>query len=257
MTLSNLVRRVEYVDCHGRLNVVDDPQHLKVVSGSFGLMGVVTHVTLDFPPMSYALLAPVKMPVVQAVPPPPELTDDRIPSDRLKGVDRSPQQKRKDQAEFEIRATSDYYAEWFWFPLSKAAWVNTWNNVTDPTGVEEFSDSVHLFPSFIQTVLLNIIQTTPLLDTLQNILGSNEAAVALISWSAMQALPDRALKTHLPDALHFQRSIQNIRVRDLEVERPLVAKANKPDEIDFTTVQRAWWDALLTVYEPKHLQTVP
>lgn len=49
--------------------------------------------------------------------------------------------------------------------------------------------------------------------------------------AAMMALPPfdvpihgdtlRTIKTWLPDALHFQRAIQNIRVRDVEVEIPV------------------------------------
>lgn len=32
---------------------------------------------------------------------------------------------------------------------------------------------------------------------------------------------DKPIKTFLPDALHFQRGIQNLRVRDIEVELPV------------------------------------
>lgn len=49
--------------------------------------------------------------------------------------------------------------------------------------------------------------------------------------AAMMALPPfdvpidgnnlETIKTWLPDALHFQRAIQNIRVRDMEVEIPV------------------------------------
>ena len=47
----------------------------------------------------------------------------------------------------------------------------------------------------------------------------------------MLSLPERVpgapgekgkpIKTWLPDALHFQRAIQNVRVRDMEVEMPV------------------------------------
>lgn len=95
-TLSDLVRKIEYVDCHGDLKVVDNVEHLRAASGCFGLMGVVTHITLEFPPMTYAMLAPLKMPVIQAVPPPPDMTDDQIPPALLREVDRSQEQKIKD-----------------------------------------------------------------------------------------------------------------------------------------------------------------
>ena len=256
-TLSDLVRKIEYVDVHGNLKVVEKPEHLRAASGCFGLMGVVTHITLEFPPMTYAKMAPIKIPVVQAVPPPSDMTDDQIPPGLLENVDRSPEQRAKDQAEFEKRATEDYYSEWFWFPFSDYSWVNTWNDVTDPADVIEFPDDIHLFLSFIQTVTLNILQYTPLLNELIEVTHLSEAAVTLISRAAMYALPDQPVKTYLPDALHFQRAVQNVRVRDMEVAMPLVAKVGQPDKIDFSIVQRAWWDAILKVYEPKYRKTCP
>lgn len=68
MTLSDLVRKIEYVDANGESRYVDNPDQLRAASGCFGLMGVVTHITMEFPPMTYAQLAPKKMPVIQAVP---------------------------------------------------------------------------------------------------------------------------------------------------------------------------------------------
>jgi hypothetical protein len=110
----------------------------------------------------------------------------------------------------------------------------------------------------------------------------------------------KKIKTWVPDALHFQRGVQNVRVRDLEVEFALQPKLSttssgigivngtdngngsvlpnghanghlngtisseigkdittttppsgkrKEVEIDFTTVQRAWWDAIITCYQ--------
>lgn len=104
---------------------------------------------------------------------------------------------------------------------------------------------------------LNILQYTPLLNELIEAVHMPEAAVTLISRAAMFALPTKNVKTYLPDALHFQRAIQNVRVRDMEVEIPLVAKAGQPDKIDFSIVQRAWWDAILKVCDPKHLKDCP
>ena len=38
---------------------------------------------------------------------------------------------------------------------------------------------------------------------------------------------------------------------------PLVAKPGQPGKIDFSIVQRAWWDAILKVYQPKNLKNCP
>jgi len=73
----------------------------------------------------------------------------------------------------------------------------------------------------------------------------------------MFALPDHPIKTYLTDALHFQRAIQNVRVRDIEVEMPLQPKEGKPDVPDYTIVQQAWWDAIRVVYQKENLKTCP
>jgi hypothetical protein len=88
----------------------------------------------------------------------------------------------------------------------------------------------------------------------------------------------KKIKTWLPDALHFQRGVQNLRVRDLEIEFPLQLKptsegngsanghingtTNSPQlgktssqQIDTLLIQRAWWDAILQCYA--HTKTSP
>ncbi|KAL6411673.1 oxidoreductase [Ilyonectria robusta] len=251
MTLSDLVRKIEYVDANGEIQYVDNPDHLRAASGCFGLMGVVTHITMEFPPMTYAQLAPKKMPVIRAVPPPPGLAEKDIPPALFKDwKNLSPKEQHDCQAEFERRATNDYYAEWFWFPYSDFSWVNTWDNTTDSKGVQAFPDNTHIFLSFIQTVTMNVLQNAKILNDLIQVTQMSEAAVTLISRAAMAALPEKSVKTWLPDALHFQRAIQNVRVRDVEVEMPLVAKKGGPaGTIDFAPVQQAWWDAILLCYE--------
>jgi len=105
-----------------------------------------------------------------------------------------------------------------------------------------------------------------------------EKQTRLLTWLAMKNLDDIGpdgpkIKTWLPNALHFQRGVQNLRVRDLEVEIPLQPKkpcsswpkpssfnpkkesGKEKPEIDFTLVQRAWWDAIIECY--KHIDTCP
>lgn len=55
-TLSDYVRAIEYVDCHGKLQLVDDPRLIKAAAGAFGLLGVVTHITFELDAMSYAIM---------------------------------------------------------------------------------------------------------------------------------------------------------------------------------------------------------
>lgn len=252
-TLSDLVRAIEYVDANGSLRTVDKPEHLRAAAGCFGLMGVVTHLTLELQPMTYANMKPEKIPVMQAVPPPPGMPDSEIPKALF--VNRTPEQRAKDQEIFEYRASDDFYSEWFWFPYSDYSWINCWSDTTDAKDAKPFPDDLHIFLAFVQTFTMNVLQMTPLLAKLINAIHLNEAAVTLISRAAMFALPDKPVKTFLTDALHFQRAIQNVRVRDLEVEMPLLPKKEDQKRVDYTLVQKAWWDAILKVYQ--HTDTCP
>jgi hypothetical protein len=50
------VYRIEYVDCNGKLQMVDDPKQIKAAAGAFGMLGVVTHITYIFDVMTYAVM---------------------------------------------------------------------------------------------------------------------------------------------------------------------------------------------------------
>ena len=54
--MSDYVRRIEYVDCNGKLQIVDDPYLLRAAAGAFGLLGVVTHITFELDAMTYAVM---------------------------------------------------------------------------------------------------------------------------------------------------------------------------------------------------------
>ncbi|KAI8200792.1 L-gulono-1,4-lactone dehydrogenase [Colletotrichum sp. SAR 10_65] len=254
-TLSDIVRRIDYVDANGEARSVTKPEHLRAASGAFGLMGVVTHITFEMPPMTYAQLNPKTVPVTHAIPPPPDLDETLIPPVLLlpwKAL--STKEKRERQLAFERQATNDYYSEWFWFPYSQKVWVNCWNDTTDSTNVVEFPDNGQIFLSFVQSVTMNILQNADFLKKLIDLTGIRESVVTLISLAGTNALPTKRVTTYVPDALHFQRAIQNVRVRDMEVEIPLVSKKHTEStregrvDIDYATVQRAWWDAILLAY---------
>ena len=261
-TISDLVKRIEYVDAHGQLQSLSDkePEFLKSAAGCFGIIGVVTHITLAFDPMSYAIMRPVKVPVVEAIPPPPDMPDNMVPKALRPERPLTAEQKRKVQVDFEDRANNDYYAEWYWFPYSDQCWINTWKNTEDSSGVKPYPDDTAIFLSFAETFAVNVLQYAPVLSELVDISGMSEAIVSIISFFGLLNFPEvkkgeDAIKTTLPDALHFQRAIQNVRVRELEVEMPLTAKAGDADKVDYTNVQRAWWDAILKAYE--HSDTCP
>ncbi|KAI6093505.1 hypothetical protein F4821DRAFT_953 [Hypoxylon rubiginosum] len=264
-TLSDLVHTIEYVDVNGNMQTISkdkDPDFMSVASGCFGLLGIVTHITLELDPMSYAVMVPRKIPVMEAIPPPPGLADDEIP-EALR-ISMSPKQRAEAQATFEKQAADDFYAEWFWFPYTSKVWVNCWNVVEDGKDAEEYPSNVGVLIQWAETVAIQIIQESEAVFNLQNIFPWTQTT--LLSKLGLYAMPDvtdpkDTIKTQLPNALHFRRAIQNVRVRDTELEIPLqpkvgILKDAKPnDPIDWSLVQKAWWDAILAAY--KHKDTCP
>lgn len=253
--LSDLVRRVEYVDCNGELRIVENPEHLKAASGCFGLMGVITHLTLEFQPMTYALMNPKKLAVVHAVPPPDDMPEEDIPPALRIPV--APEQRRADIEAFEKHCTDDYYVEYFWFPYADECWINNWNDTTDASGVIDYPSEAQTFFMFVSQFTLNVLQDSKVLNELANAVDLDTAAVTLFSRTAMLALPawEKPVKTYLTDALHFQRGIQNVRVLDVEAEMPLLPKKEDTSKPDFDLVRRAWWDAIVECY--KHSDSCP
>jgi hypothetical protein len=64
-------------------------------------------------------------------------------------------------------------------------------------------------------------------------------------------------KTLLPDALHFRRGVQNMRVRDLELQIPLPPRKDDASKPDFSIAQRAWWDVINLVYQDAEVGNDP
>ena len=258
------------------------PEILNAAAGCFGLIGVVTHLVMEFDPMSCALMEPRKVPVVEAIPPPPDMKDSEIPAPLRPKHPLGAERKAAIQEDFEMRALTHDYAEWFWFPYSSEVWVNTWKKTADLTGAVDYPTNVKTVLQVFGTIMVNVAQNASILLNLTQALP--EVQTKLLTWLTMKNLDDigahgKKIKTWVPDAIHFQRGVQNIRVRDLEIEFPLQPKALpatptsgddkvQPDEgntntpaeptnpeIDFRTVQRAWWDAILTCYQ--EIKTCP
>jgi hypothetical protein len=127
-TLSDLVAEVTYIDARGEEQVVNDPQELRAASGCFGLLGIVTSITLQLDGMGVAELAPTKLPTVLAIPPPkgypiPEEIVKQMKKDKI-----DDQKLERARVDFIKRCEEDYYVEWFWFPYQTHCWVNTWKS---------------------------------------------------------------------------------------------------------------------------------
>ncbi|KAF2244994.1 hypothetical protein BU26DRAFT_434179 [Trematosphaeria pertusa] len=250
-TLSDYVRRIEYVDCNGKLQIVDEPHQIKAAAGAVGLLGVVTHITFELDAMSYAVMQPLKEDVGLGVPP---LDKNDIPvalrSDWFNAPDAA-ELIAKAVKEFERRAANDYYSEWFWFTYQRKVWTNTFNTTHDAAGAINYPDDGNVFLQWVQGWLGGVITAVPFFNAIP---GYWQAQ--LIASLGMAALPPTlgesktpTYKTLLPDALHFRRGVQNMRVRDLELQIPLPPKKDDPSKADFSIVQRAWWDVIKLVYK--------
>lgn len=145
------------MDVHGKLQILTraDGDFLSAASGCFGLLGVVTHITLVVDKMTYAAMTPLKQAVIDAIPPPNSLRS-RVPPPL--NQPRTPEQIRRAQEDFEKKAAEDYYAEWFWFPYSDEVWVNTWSNTSDPQGVQNYPDNEEIAVQWLQAVAIEALQ---------------------------------------------------------------------------------------------------
>ena len=159
-TLSDLVRCIEYVDVNAEVRTLNmaDPDLLRAASGCFGLLGVVTHLTFECDAMSTAVMRPLKLKVIDAIPPPPDLKDTDIPEALRPERVRTQKEKQIAQDNFERRANHDYYAEWFWFPFSSLVWVNTWGTDPSTTNVVEYPSKIKTVFQVFGTIAMNIAQ---------------------------------------------------------------------------------------------------
>lgn len=204
-TISDQVIAIEYVDANGAVQMVTDPTQLKAAAGCFGLLGIVTHITFELEAMTYAVLKPLKTPISLAIPP---LQMSDVPLALYKNW------TEKDiaaaQADFEKRATNDFYSEWFWYTYQSTAWVNSWNPTDDSEGAEEFPSPAGVFLQWVQCWLGGWFSQT---FFFRNIPGRWQAQFLAIA--GMAVLPPTLFdigpveyKTQLPNGLHFFRGVR-------------------------------------------------
>ena len=207
-TISDYVRRIEYVDANGNLQTVSDPAHLKAAAGCFGLLGVVTHITFELDEMTYAVLKPLKSDVAEAIPP---LAKSDIPTAlRTADYDNITQKELDDWKEaFATRAANDYYAEWFWFTYQKKVWVNSWNNTDDDTGFIDYPNGADTFFQWLQGWIGGVMTDTSFFQALP---GAWQAQ--FLATLGLAVLPPTlgedntpTFKTLMPNALHFRRGV--------------------------------------------------
>ena len=248
-TLSDLVVAIEFVNARGQVQVVNDPEQLRAASGAFGLLGVVTAITLKLDPMTFARLRPLKNRLALAVPP---TSRDQVPHGvDMNGVTNADLDTAR--ADFARRCEQDYYAEWFWFTLQTDCWINTWKNDGDRADSVDYPSKIATdFQAYQEYVAQLLIDSRPFSWL------SEKHQSSLITSGAMALLPDgEATTTPLIDALHFRRGIQNMRVLDMEWEIPIPASADDPAKPNWSICQDAWWAVVGEVFRLQQQGKVP
>ena len=240
-TLSDLVTEIEFVNANGELQTVNDPHLLKAAAGCFGLLGIVTSITLKIDTMSYAVMQPKKKPIALCIPP---VSRDDVPEEvNMDGI--SDVDLQQAQREFERQCEQGYYAEWFWFVFEEQGWINCWKNNGSREQAVDYPSPTETWFQEIQNYVGQLILDFDLFELLPG-----DIQARMLAKAAMAVLPsNRTIVTPLVDALHFRRGVQNMRVLDIELEIPIPAREDDETKPDWSVCQRAWWDAIRLVYE--------
>ena len=246
-TLSDLVVAVEFVNARGEVQIVEDKELLKAVAGSFGLFGVMTKLTLRMDEMKIAKMNTKKVPVQLTIPPPDGF---KIPR-KLKRKDHhktTDNMREEAWEEFKRTVKTNYYLEWFWFVWSDHCWINCWETA-DKESLKD--DEVQLeYPGKAKTKYQEAMETMAHLANCTVFRAyPPKFQIKLFHTMAMNALPEEEVNTYMINALHFQRGIHNMRVYDLELEIPIEAKADNPDEPDLEFIKAAWWEIIALTYD--------
>lgn len=260
-TLSDLIEEITFVNAKGELQVinkVDQPDLMKAAAGSFGLLGIITSITFKLDKMGYALMDPQFVSLAKAIPPPVGTRLHQMPLKLQKDLGISNQEvldsiTSQNNKMFFSRC-QDYYAEWFWFILTDKCWINSWNKddpVNDGKNRDHWVNGGGEIYSSIQTWLQNAMSAFAGLFIRKNdkmpsppyqeffVKTANDVIAGLLSTS-QRTLP-------LPEALHFQRGIRHIKVRDVEIEIPI--PLNSDGQPDWSIAQKAWWDTIYIIYK--------
>lgn len=155
-----MVYEIEYVDANGKVQKINrkDGDLLSTASGCFGLLGVVTRLTLVLDKMTIAHMEPKKLPVIEAIPPPSDMVAG-LPDNLKKSYNSySQDQIKKFVQDFEHHAFNDYYAEWFWFPLHDKMWINTWSQARPGASATDYPSKKEIAEQISESFILETLQ---------------------------------------------------------------------------------------------------
>jgi len=216
-TIADRIIEMEYVDSNGELQVVNDPDLLKIAAGSMGMLGIVTSITYKLDEMSYAQYMPQHADGgLTAVLPPPGQT---IPEESLVHL-------------------TNYYSEFIQYPGHHGApgllWLNTWNNSGRAEDAVAIID--HTEDEFEKATIFLEDVGNKAFKTILEFFHSEEYLYWLFGWMAGQAANiammdfDEPITTTATEAMHFQRGLHFLTVKAAELIVPIpVLKTGEPD----------------------------
>jgi hypothetical protein len=240
-TLSDLVVGLRFVNVHGDIQEVTDIHQLRTAAGAFGLMGVIISLNFRFEKMKWALMAPEKHLIEQAIPPPINFEIPQhmtTPSKTLNNLlwDR-----------FIELAERSHYCEWVWFARHRECWVNCWEAQDEtPALWEEYPTALDSWLQDKEIVLGNeVFNGHKIANLPYKVVGE------IFSTATMAVLPPNLVQTGkitapVCDALHFRHGIQNIPCIDFEVEIPIPTVDGHPQ---WEIVREAWWVVIKDCYD--------
>merc|ERR1712038_2068180 len=203
-TLSDLVTSIEFVNAKGELQTVNEPSQLKSVAGCFGMLGIVTSLTMKLDPLTFARMIPEKKHIALSIPPPANF--DVPNAIDMSGI--TEKMMKEAFEEFKNKCDNDYYVEYFWFPSHPKCWINSWKNDGKPEDANEYPCKVQVKLQEVTTFLQGVAN-----NTIYSILPGS-IQMKLMTTFAMLGLPNRTEKNPivapLIEALHFRRGIQNM-----------------------------------------------
>jgi hypothetical protein len=245
---ADFVVEVEVVNCKGDVKKITDLDVVRSTAGGLGLFGVVLSQVFFLDPMRVAVLRPERVPALLAVPP---VKVEDVPNQGNFKADYGAGQLREAQERF-YRECDSFYGEWFWFPFQKDCWVNVWDveEKFDGQKPPEFLDEWSVIG---QNALLAL--TSAFEKTLMRLLPG-EIQARLMAALTLAVLPNgKTQRIGVPDAIHFQRGIHQLRVRDIELE---IEIPGGPDgKPDFSICQSAWWAGINDIYEQQRRGKAP
>ena len=230
---------------NGNTQVISDKGELLAAAGCFGLLGIVTYITYEVKKTRYAVMRPRKIPTMLAIPPP-----DRTKVPEALQIDVTDAQLESAMRLFEEQAGGAEFAEWTWYPYQSDVFVNIWNTTPDKEGSIEYVNNAQVFLQWLSGWFGGILSAA---DFYADIPARWQTQ--LLATVAMAVLPptttdplNMTIKTAVPNAQHFRRDYQYLRVRGMELEIPIPASAKDSTKPDWGVVRMIWWEMIHLVY---------